>query len=108
MTEKTNIEYLKEFIKDNDEALEFWEAVNKEILKSEIALAEVRREVDSLEKINENQESDLEELRAALESNADLEEIDCGIGSIFYREPDNLQLQSLMEDFKEKYQVTAR
>lgn len=108
MTEKTNIEYLKEFIKDNDEALEFWEAVNKEILKSEIALAEVRREVDSLEKINENQESDLEELRAALESNADLEEIDCGIGSIFYREPDNLQLQSLMEDFKEKHQVQCQ
>lgn len=108
MAEKTNMEYLKEFIKDNDEALEFWEAVNKEILKSEIALAEVRREVDSLEKINENQESDLEELRAALESNADLEEIDCGIGSIFYREPDNLQLQSLMEDFKEKHQVQCQ
>ena len=103
MSEKTNMEYLKEFIKDNDEALEFWEAVQDEIKDLEKELDDATDRIDDLEKENEEQESEIEELQEALDS--DLEEIDCGIGSIFYREPDNLQLQSLMEDFKEKHQV---
>jgi hypothetical protein len=105
MPTKTNMEYLKEFIKDNEEALEFWEAVNEERKKLELGLKEVRDRVGELEIINDNQDDEIVILQAALESDADLEEIDCGIGSIFYREPDNLQLQSLMEDFKEKHQV---
>lgn len=105
MAEKTNMEYLKEFIKDNDEALEFWEAVQDEIKDLEKELDDATDRIDDLEKGNEEQESEIEELQEALDSDANLEEIDCGIGSIFYREPDNLQLQSLMEDFKEKHQV---
>jgi hypothetical protein len=108
MATKTNIEYLKEFIKDNKEALEFWEAVNEERKKLELGLKEARDQLGELEKINGNQDDEIAILQAALESDANLEKIDCGIGSIFYREPDNLQLQSLMEDFKEKHQITAR
>ena len=106
MAEKTNMEYLKEFIKDNEEALEFWEAVQDEIKYLEKELDDATDRIDYLGKENEEQESEIEELQEALDS--DLEEIDCGIGSIFYREPDNLQLQSLMEDFKEKHQVQCR
>lgn len=105
MVEKTNMEYLKEFIKDNEEALEFWEAVNKEMKKLEIGLKEAREELGELEKINDNQDDEIAMLQEALESDSYLEKIDCGIGVILYREPDNLQLQSLMEDFKEKHQV---
>lgn len=108
MAEKTNMEYLKEFIKDNDEALEFWEAVNKEMKQLEIGLKEAREKLGELEKINDNQDDEIAMLQEALESDSYLEEIDCGIGSIFYREPDNLQLQFLMEDFKEKHQVQCR
>jgi hypothetical protein len=105
MAEKTNMEYLKEFIKGNEESLEFWEAVNKEMKKLEIGLKEAREELGELEKMNDNQDDEIAMLKYALESDSDLEKIDCGIGSIFYREPDNLQLQSLMENFKEKHQV---
>ena len=105
MAEKTNMEYLKEFIKDNDEALEFWEAVQDEIKDLEKELDDATDRIDDLEKENEEQESEIEKLEDALENDSDLEEINCGIGSIFYREPDNIQLQSLMEDFKEKHQV---
>jgi hypothetical protein len=105
MAEKTNMEYLKEFIKGNEEALEFWEAVNKEMKKLEIGLKEAREELGELEKINDNQDDEIAMLQEALESDSYLEKIDCGIGVILYREPDNLQLQSLMEDFKEKHQV---
>lgn len=105
MAEKTNMEYLKEFIKDNDEALEFWEAVNKEMKKLEIGLKEAREELGELEKINDNQDDEIAMLQEALKSDSYLEKIDCGIGVILYREPDNIQLQSLMEDFKEKHQV---
>jgi hypothetical protein len=105
MAEKTNMEYLKEFIKDNDEALEFWEAVNKEMKKLEIGLKEAREELGELEKINDNQDNEIAMLQEALESDSYLEKIDCGIGVILYREPDNLQLQSLMDDFKLQHQI---
>lgn len=99
MAEKTNMEYLKEFIKDNEEALEFWEAVQNEIIEikgklfvEQINNRELKTQMENMEEMG------YEELIT----------IDCGIGIIEYLEPDNLQLQSLMEDFKEKHQVTAR
>ena len=35
------------------------------------------------------------------------ESIDCGIGEIEYIQPDNLKLQMIMEDFKEKMEKKA-
>jgi chromosome segregation ATPase len=101
MPTKTNMDYLKEFIKDNEEALEFLDAIQEELGKANDKISTLKTKIGE-------KDSEIDMLEEALASDADLEEIDCGIGSIFYREPDNLQLQSLMEDFKEKHQITAR
>jgi chromosome segregation ATPase len=98
MPTKTNMEYLKEFIKDNEEAIEFLDAIQEELSKANDKISTLKTEI-------RERDSEIDMLEEALASDADLEEIDCGIGSIFYREPENLQLQSLMEDFKEKHRV---
>jgi hypothetical protein len=102
MATKTNMEYLKEFIKDNEEALEFWEAVDKEIslLKKRLGVCKYDKDVlrEQYDILNDENEI-LEEAVNGIIT------INCGIGVIEYLEPDNLQLQSLMEDFKEKNQV---
>ena len=102
MAEKTNMEYLKEFIKDNDEALEFWEAVNKEIKLLQKRLELCKHDKDVFEEQYEILNNENKILEEAMNS---IITIDCGIGIIEYLEPDNIQLQSLMEDFKEKHQV---
>lgn len=48
-TEKTNMDYLKEFIKDNDEAIEFYDAVKNEIYEKDDYIQELRDEVSDLE-----------------------------------------------------------
>lgn len=96
MAEKTNMEYLKEFIKDNDEALEFWEAVQNGII-------EIKDKLFVEQRSNRELKTQMENMKEM--GDEELITIDCGIGVIEYLEPDNLQLQSLMEDFKEKHQV---
>jgi predicted RNase H-like nuclease (RuvC/YqgF family) len=98
MLNKTNIDHLRDLIKDNEEAIEFLDAIREELGKAKDKISTLKTEIGE-------RDSEIDMLEEALASDADLEEIDCGIGSIFYREPDNLQLQSLMEDFKEKHQV---
>jgi len=98
---KSNMDYLKELIEDNDEALEFLEAMEKEHTE----------EVDGLkdELVDKDEEiSDLKsELSEAAEEVEDYEDIDCGIGVIKYK-TDNLKLQSIMEDLKEKLEHKAK
>ena len=89
---KTNMEYLKEFIEGNDEALEFWEAVSKEI----------KADKDKIQRLS----------KRVLDSNETTfrgfpKTIDCGIGQIRYT-ANNLKLQSLMEDVKEKLEHKAK
>jgi hypothetical protein len=85
---KSNIEYLREFIKDNDEANEFLDAIEKEI-------SSIKDESSSKDSIIKGQQGALGEC-------PEFETIDCGIGVIEYIQPDNLKLQLLMEDFKDK------
>lgn len=98
---KSNMDYLKEFIEGNEEALEFWEAVRDEI-------TDLNDEVSKLEEDVEDKESEITKLENEL-SNTEFEGevIDCVIGTVEYR-TDNLKLQSIMEDFKEKLEHKAK
>lgn len=98
MAEKTNMEYLKEFIK----VLEGFQEEMGDLAKK---LNEAHTVIGNLKIKNAGQAEEIELLQSSLESDADLEIIDCGIGVILYREPDNLQLQSLMDDFKLQHQI---
>lgn len=103
---KSNMDYLKEFIEGNEEALEFWDAVTKEI-------ADLKDEVSDLESVNdqlEDKDDQIQLLKDTLDGlidEDDLEVIDCGIGKIKYIS-DNLKLQSFMEDLKEKLEHKAK
>lgn len=86
--EKTNIDYLRECIKGNDEANEFLDGI----------VAEHSRDISHLNhKINGLKEQLDEEQPEAEYANA----IDAGIGEIKW-EADALPLQSLMETLCEK------
>lgn len=103
---KTNMEYLKEFIKDNEEALEFWEAVQKEIKQKDV-------EIKSLNTVNDEKQEEIDSLEDSLkeadeEMLDELEVIDCVIGEIRYKNPDNMKLQSIMEDLKGKLEHKAK
>lgn len=91
---KTNMEYLKEFIEGNEEALEFWDAVAKEIKEDKAKIKRLQQRV--MENVG-GQTSDGGYHRI----------IDCGIGTIEYKTR-NLKLQSIMEDLKEKLEHKAK
>ena len=90
-TEKTNMDYLYEFIKDNDEALEFWEAANEEII-------DLKDECNVLKEKNASLNSQLTELLE--EPVPDLQTLDFGFGEIEFVYPDNLKLQGIMDELK--------
>lgn len=100
---KSNMEYLKELIEGNDEALEFLEAIENEHTD----------EVDDLKSQIKDKDKEISDLKSDLEDakeEADMsyfEVIDCGIGTIEYS-TDNLKLQSIMEDFKAKLEHKAK
>lgn len=97
-TEKTNMDYLYEFIKDNDEAKEFWEAVSEELSDKDSEIEELKVEVKDLEhKVNElnSQVTDLLE-----EDIPELQTLDFGFGEIEFVYPDNLKLQGIMDELK--------
>lgn len=85
-----NIEQLKELISKvmiYDQQL--IEDINKCINKISIEIEELHNEIDE---VDEENFIDTDRLI----------EIDCGIGTIEYLEPDNLRLQLLMQEFKER------
>lgn len=94
--EKTNIDYLREFIKGNSEANEFLDAIGKEIRLLEKDVENLKDENNSLYKEVNGPMMEVEEMR-----HPDFSTIDCGIGTIEWR-ADNLKLQQVMENFKEK------
>ena len=89
--EKTNMDYLYEFIKDNDEAKEFWEAVDVDI-------ADLKDECKILKETNASLNSQLTELLE--EPVLDLQTLDFGFGVIDFVYPDNLKLQGSMDELK--------
>lgn len=96
---KTNMEYLRDYIEGNDEAIEFWDAVCNEIEEKDDKILELQKEVH--EKYNEIHQLEDALTEAEQETIEELEVIDCGIGEIRYQQPDNLKLQILMDEFKE-------
>lgn len=96
-TEKTNMDYLKEFIKDNDEAIEFYDAVKNEIDEKDDYIQGLRDEVSDLE----NELDEIETERKESIPVDDLQIIDCGIGDIKFVMPDNLKLSMIMESLQD-------
>lgn len=94
--EKTNIDFLREFLKDNGDANDFLDAVENEI-------TELNDDVKNLQQENISLDSEINKLMTEVEEmrHPDFETIDCGIGKIEWR-ADNLKLQMIMEDFAEK------
>lgn len=94
------MEYLKEFIKDNEEALEFWDAINGEF-------KDLDDEIKSLNIENSELRYEVIDLANEIEDQT-IETIDCGIGVIEFKNPENMKLQSFMEDLKEKLEHRAK
>lgn len=99
---KSNIEYLKESIKNGtDDCGEWIEAVEGELKE----VQELKTSVKYLEKEKDTLESEISYYEEQQKFKG-IKTIDCGIGIIEYVEPDNLKLRCLMEEFKEKHSVS--
>ena len=96
--EKTNMDYLYEFIKDNNEAKEFWEAVSGEIEDRDEEIIDLKDECNVLKEKNASLNSQLTELLE--EPVLDLQTLDFGFGVIDFVYPDNLKLQGIMDELK--------
>lgn len=83
---KSNIEYLKESLSSENEWIK---AIEDELKAKDKIIADYSKEPH-------------EDLDNTFNNVAAIVSIDCGIGVIEYIQPDNLKLQLLMEDFKEK------
>lgn len=101
--EKTNTEFLREVIsktlasnsENYDEINEFIDAIESEVV-------DYKDVITSLEQQLNSKDSEIGELALELENRPyGYTTIDCGIGTIEYK-TDNLKLQLLMEEFKER------
>lgn len=103
--EKSNTEHLRNLIdkvliydiKLKDEINEFVDAIDTEI-------ADLNDDIKNLQEENLSKDSEISDLELKIEEHEsyDFETIDCGVGIIEYVEPDNLRLQLLMQEFKER------
>lgn len=93
---KTSIELIDEYINKKETELDLLISFKKELLSKEKEIVVLNKEV-----------TDLKEILAESESPDDMNTIDFGIGTLRYVEPDNLALQSFMEELKEKYEKQA-
>lgn len=98
---KTNIDFLRELIQGDEEALEFLEAIEDDLKDKDDEISSLGIEVKELE-------GKVSYLEGEIESNEGIIEIDCGIGVIRYEEPDNLKLQTIMEELKEQLEEEAK
>lgn len=96
MSKKTNIEYLREFVKDNDEANEFMDAIQEKFDAADTVLKDKEDEITSLEENITRLKNELQEAEEEPKN-----EIKAGIGVIRW-ESDNLRLIGLMELLDEK------
>jgi hypothetical protein len=89
MSNKSNIEYLKDICAGNDEALEFIEAIENDIYDLTSEKEDALDEIHKWEEKYDDKKTDYPNT------------IDAGIGHIHY-DADNLQLQLVMEALDEK------
>lgn len=91
---KTNIEYLREKIEDDTEAVEFLDAVisdhSIEIDNLQAEVIEKEERITQLEKYNDNLD-------------VFYETIDFGVGQLKYIQPDNLLVHNFMDGLKERF-----
>lgn len=99
LTATENIEELRKIINgvsiSRVEALEFIDAIESNVKELEEEIEEKGNEIEELKDESDDDEESLNETDA---------EIQCGIGVIEYKEPDNILLQSLMENLNEAIQ----
>lgn len=81
---KTNLQYLQELLRDNDEAIEWLDGLKEEY-------------TDEISELKE-QKSDLKDQVSDLEEKQCDRVIDFGYGELHYKNPDNLRIQQRMED----------
>src|ERR1700753_1428100 len=93
MRKKSNAFYLRELIKGNDEANEWLDALETEIVDLKETISAQRRELIELE------DQYAEDADTSLSYS-----IDVGIGTIEWQ-ADNLQLQGLMQELGDKVKV---
>lgn len=100
-TKKTNYDYVKEFLKGNDEALEFLEAMLDE---NDNITDDLNDQLESLaiEKYGLQIKLDLTEGNVICDS-----QIDFGICLLHYATPDSLKIGQFMEELKDKYETKA-
>lgn len=95
---KSNIEELRKILNEDnfkkDEAIEFLEAIEIDVDGLIDELDDANTEITSLE----SKIDDLKEEVNELEGTDTNSEIECGIGTIEYNEPDNLLLQDVMDN----------
>ena len=75
-TEKTNMDYLRDCIEGNDEAIEFWDAVKDEIEEKDLLIIDFKDEVSTLEGKVDDLEGELSEYEDMPDE--DLETLDLG------------------------------
>lgn len=99
--EKTNYDYVKEFLKDNAEGLEFLEAMVED---NDDTIDRLSTRITSLiqEKSGIQYELDMVEERVVCDS-----QIDFGICLLHYATPDSLKIGQFMEELKDKYETQA-
>lgn len=99
--EKTNYDYVKEFLKDNAEGLEFLEAMVDE---NDTAVDSLNSQITSLieERSGLQDELDMFEEGVVCDS-----QIDFGICLLHYATPDSLKIGQFMEELKDKYETQA-
>jgi hypothetical protein len=93
---KSNYEHLVELIKDNEEAVEFADAMKQEY---EEDLDEAKDDLKDAETKND----ELQSMIYSMEETSDLgKDIDCGVGTISYEVNGSLDLVYLMEALAER------
>lgn len=103
MSKKTNIEYLHEFIKDNEEAIEFLNAIEEQLKDRDDDVDNLKDEIKQLEQKNASLNSEIEELQVEKELN---NTIKTPIGTIEW-EANNLQHMAIFEALEEKLKTKS-
>src|SRR5436190_13341778 len=100
MTQKSNLQYLREFLAGNEEALEFLSAL---INEHEDETEELNDKIKELNEKVESLEGQVEELEDE-DQNEELcnDQIDFGYGILKFRKPDNLKIQQIIDAWREK------
>jgi len=99
---KTNVQYLRDIIKDNDEACEFLDAIENELKEANDGWDHSERERNKLQDSSDEIERELNEIKESGPGNI----IRTPQGNINW-DADNLQLQAIMESLEEKLKTTS-